>query len=261
MRPLRWVLAVAGAAALTMALPRMAGAQVPTRQAARVAYEPPSGSELAVNEVIAFVSLPDTLKPGQQLYITITGPAPAKRSVPATPGCQEVPLALPQNGEYQVVIETEVPSTVDAAGKCKGGSTAPGRFVVNVPTKAPAASPTSAPGARHGGGARAGRAGGGRSGGAGGGRIAGIDVARFEAEFDRLSAQAGGRPGEPSFESSLPYDDLGDRDEPDEELGADEARTNRRNTLAFVAGGVLALVTFTLSRWLRNEVDRRTLTT
>jgi hypothetical protein len=235
----------------------MAPAQVPTRQAARVAYEPPSGSELTVNEITAFVSLPETVLPGQKLYITVTGPVPAKREVAATPGCQSVSVSFPQDGNYEVAIETELPRLSDAAGKCQGGSSDSAKFVVKVAAKAPVASPTSVPGAPKAP-ASAGRGRAAATGGkAGGASIAGIDVARFEADFDRLMGKAGSAPAdEEGFESELRYTEPGERDE---ELGTDEESGTRRNTLGFIAGGLLALVTFLWLRCLRSEVDRRPL--
>ncbi len=92
-------------------------------------------------------------------------------------------------------------------------------------------------------------------GAAAGGGIAGIDLARFEAEFQKLLAGAGARAGGPEeegFESGLPYAERED----EEELGADEAARNRRNTWAFVAGGFLVLAVLLHLRWLRAQVDR-----
>jgi hypothetical protein len=93
--------------------------------------------------------------------------------------------------------------------------------------------------------------------GVAGGAIAGIDVARFEAEFDRLLGKAGGGPAGPEgFEDQLPYTESGDRDE---ELGADEERGSRRS-LPYVAGGLLVLDTFLVLRSVRAQVNRLPLT-
>lgn len=259
MRVVRQIVAAAGAAALAVALSHVASAQVPSPspQPALVAYEPPPGSELRVNEITAFVSLLDTVIPGQKLYVSITGPVSVKREVDATGGCQAVTVSLPQNGSYEVAVEADVPSPVDRGGKCQGGKSEPGKFVVNVATKAAAPSPTSVPGAPK----APASAGLGRAaatgGKAGGESIAGIDVARFEADFDRLMGKAGSAPaGEEGFESELRYTEPGERDE---ELGTNEESGTRRNTLGFIAGGLLALVTFLWLRCLRSEVDRRPL--
>ncbi len=257
MRSLRVAWGAAGAAVLAVvSLTHPVWAQ-PSPQAARVTYDPPPG-EITVNEITAFVSLPDMLTPGQKLYISVTGPGAKPREVAATPGCQPVRVSLPENGNYEVAIETEIPLLVDAAGKCSGGGTDPGKFVVKVPPKVPA-SPTSVAAApKSPGTAGRGRAGpGGKGGGA---SIAGIDVGRFEADFDRLQGKAAGgpagAPGEEGFQNELRYTEAGEREE---ELGAAEERGARRNTLAFIAGGLLALVTFLFLRVLRSEVDRQPL--
>ena len=77
-------------------------------------------------------------------------------------------------------------------------------------------------------------------------------MGRFEAEFDKLLAGASADVSEEEgFESGLPY-----ADREDEELGADEAARNRRNTWAFVAGSFLLLAVFMHVRWLRAQVDQ-----
>jgi hypothetical protein len=214
---------------------------------------------------MAFVSLPDAeaVVTGRKVYVTVTAETNGKGGTPevydARPGCQAVPVSFPGNGRYRVVIETEVPSPPDeAAGRdCQGGSDAPGIFDVAVPPKETAAGPgtTKAPMPAGGGG----RGGTGRT--AGGAKSLGskplIDVGRFQAEFNQLVERTkGGQPGEEGFGESLPYGNAAERDE---ELGADEERGARRNALGFMAGGLLALVTFFFLRCLRSEVNRQPL--
>ncbi len=256
---LAFVALAASALALAPVPVTLADHSPPAAQEALVVYQPSGRDPLTTSNptITAFVSLPPVLVPNQNLYLDIDGPAPAKKTILAKAGCQEIVLPpLTKNGEYQVRITTEPPVT-EAGGNCQGGVAGTRKFVVAVPDKAPAASPaspTAAAGAPKG----PGGAGRGRAAGAGGGSIAGIDVARFEAEFDKLKAKAAPAPAaDEGFQNELRYTEAGERDE---ELGTDEERgVAGRATLPFVAGALLALVTFFFLRCLRAEVNRQPL--
>ncbi len=255
MRVLRPALIVVAAAALTVVLCPLGTAQAP-RHPALVAYQP-SGPQLQTDKIRAFVSLPDAVMPGQNVYVTVrdakgTGGTPEVHG--AKPGCQEVLVTFPGSGRYEVFIETELPSSVPVAGDCQGGTAGPHTFEVAVPAKG-----TAGAGAAKGAGAaaRVGR------GGGGGGRNLGSKPLIGAGDFKKLVERAkgvqpsGAGGGEEGFERELPY---ASASEQDEELGADETRKNRRNTLAFVAGGLLALVAFLQAQRIRAEVNRQPLT-
>ncbi|MDP8975834.1 MAG: hypothetical protein M3N28_05615 [Actinomycetota bacterium] len=258
MRAIRRTVAAGAVVTLAFSLTYAASAQVEP-QPARVVYRPP-GPDLTVTRISAFVSLlpPGPFLAGKKLYVVVTDVAKgtaATESVAATGGCQEVPVSFPGNGRYRVEVKTDVASPPQGTHRdCQGASAAARDFVVAVPAKEAAVAPKPTQGP-------APAAGGGRGGarGLGGtlGRRSAIDVGRFEADFNKLVERAqGAQPAEEGFEGTLPYDNAAERDE---ELGTDEERGERRNTLAFMAGGLLALVTFLLLRTIRAEVDRQPL--
>lgn len=238
------------------------------RPAARVAYKLPGPQPLTMSNPIitAFVSLPQARVPGQKVYVSIDGPpggAAPVEPIAAQSTCQEVKLPpLTKNGKYTIRITTELPTPADdGANECQGGSDLPGRFEVQVPDKpsgsstSPGATGANAPGGAGSGGTAAARRDG--RGNAGSASIAGIDVARFEADFDKLKGKAGPAAApEEGFQSELRYAEPGERYE---ELGADEERGAGRATLPFVAGALLALDAFLLLRSIRSQVLRQPL--
>lgn len=251
-------MAASAAVMLAFSLTGAASAQVQP-QAARVVYRPP-GPDLTVTKISAFVSLlpRDAFPDGKKLYIAVTDGGKgttATQPVDATGGCQEVPVSFPGNGRYRVEVKTDVASPPeDTERDCQGATAAARDFVVAVPSKEAAVTPapTQGPAPAAGGGRGVARGSGGSL-----GRRSSIDVGRFEADFNKLVERAqGAQPAEEGFEGTLPYADAAEREE---ELGTDEERGARRNTLAFIAGGLLALVTFMLLRSIRAEVDRQPL--
>lgn len=329
------VAAAGFAVAAATALPSAVSAQSPPLRAHAVFSTPGQGEVVTTSRprVAAHVFLGATAEaPNQKVHVVVSGTANATVDVDAAAACQsiDVPVALNQNGRYEVSITTDLPTPPPAGAeeRCQGGMDSPRDFFVAAPPAPPvgvratsdasravtiawsrnrepdmvgyriqrargggafeplAETPdtsfkdASAQGGRDlryrvlavrrgkaspevvvsdpsapvtvGAGAGAGGASAGRGGG--GSSLSRLDFAKFSQFLDR-SKQAGPVVGDDGgFEEGLPYQEAGA-----EELGADEEKESRRNTLAFVAGGLLTLVTFFFLRCLRAEVNRQPL--